>query len=96
MGRSARAVGCTYLYDRGPNPFCCFLFSSFPLPLHVILKELVRTWLRGVNANQNTFLYGRVSDRDGIWRGEYGEVIQANGVAASSFIKKLKGLREVL
>jgi hypothetical protein len=58
--------------------------------------ELVRTWLRGINANQNTFLYGRVSDRDGIWRSEDGEVIQASGVVASGFIKKLKGLREVL
>ena len=57
--------------------------------------ELVSTWLCSINANQNTFLYGRVSDRDGVWRSEFGEVIQASGVGASSFIKKLKGLREV-
>jgi hypothetical protein len=54
--------------------------------------ELVSTWLRALDANQNTRLYGRVSDIDGVWRGNDGEVIQASGVAASSFVKRLKGL----
>jgi hypothetical protein len=58
--------------------------------------ELVCSWLRGINANQNTSLYGRVSDRDGIWRSEDGEVIQASGVAASSFIKRMQGLWKVV
>jgi hypothetical protein len=58
--------------------------------------ELVGSWLRGINANQNTFLYGRVSDKDGIWRSEDGEVIQASGVGASSFIKRIRGLWKVI
>ncbi len=59
-------------------------------------SELVSSWLRGINANQNTFLYGRVSNKDGIWRSEDGEVIQASGVAASSFIKRLKGVYKLI
>jgi hypothetical protein len=58
--------------------------------------ELVSTWIRGINANQNTFLHGRVSDADGIWRSGEGEVIQASGVTASSLIKRLKGLWKVI
>jgi hypothetical protein len=57
---------------------------------------LVGAWLRGIDANQNTRLYGRVSDKDGIWRNEDGEVVQASGVAASSFFKRLKGLYSVM
>jgi hypothetical protein len=58
--------------------------------------ELVSTWSRGLDANQNTRLYGRVSDKDGVWRSEDGEVIQASGVAASSFFKRLKGLGKLM
>jgi hypothetical protein len=58
--------------------------------------ELVGSWLRGINANQNTFLYGRVSDKDGIWCSEDGEAIQASGVAASNFIKRMRGLWKVM
>lgn len=58
--------------------------------------ELVGSWLRGINGNQNTFLYGRVSEKDGIWRSEDGEVIQASGVAASGFIKRMQGLWKVM
>lgn len=58
--------------------------------------ELVGSWLRGINANQNTFLHGRVSDKDGIWRSEDGEVIQASGVAASNSIKRMRSLWKVM
>jgi len=58
--------------------------------------ELVSSWLRGINANQNTFSYGRVSDKDGILRSEDGEVIQASGVGASSLIKRMQGLWKVM
>jgi hypothetical protein len=58
--------------------------------------ELVSAWMCGIDANQNTRLYGRVSDKDGIWRGEDGEIIQASGVGASTFIKRLKGLLKVI
>lgn len=58
--------------------------------------ELVSSWLRGINANQNTFLYGRVCNKEGICRSEGGEVIQASGVGASSCIKRMQGLRKVM
>jgi hypothetical protein len=58
--------------------------------------ELVGSWLRGINANQNTFLYGRVSDKDGICRSEDGEEIQASGVRASGFTKRIQGLRKIM
>ena len=58
--------------------------------------ELVSTWLRGLDGNQNTRLYGRVGDRDGVWRSKDSEVIQASGVAASGFLKRLKGLGNVI
>jgi hypothetical protein len=58
--------------------------------------ELVGSWLRGINANQNTLLYGRVSEKDGILRSVDGEVIQASGVAASGFIKRMQGLWKVI
>jgi hypothetical protein len=38
-------------------------------------SELVGEWLRGIDVNQNTRLYGRVSNKDGIWRNGDGEVI---------------------
>jgi hypothetical protein len=59
-------------------------------------SELVGEWLRGIDANQNTRLYGRVSNKDGIWRNGDGEVIQASGVAASSLFKRLKGLYNLM
>jgi hypothetical protein len=59
-------------------------------------SEVVRAWLGGLDANQNTGLYGRVSDRDGVWRSKDGEVIQASGVAASSFMMRMKGLSSVI
>ncbi|KAH9967378.1 hypothetical protein BC827DRAFT_587889 [Russula dissimulans] len=67
-------------------------FHSQEVNIMVDSPELVRSWLRAIDANQNTRLYGRVSDRDGIWRSEDGEIVQASGVAASSFFKRLKGL----
>jgi hypothetical protein len=71
-------------------------FHSQEVNVMVDSPELVSAWLRGINANQNTRLYGRVSDKDGIWRGEDGEIVQASGVEASSFFKRLKGLCKVI
>lgn len=71
-------------------------FHSQEVNVMVDSPALVGAWLRGIDANQNTRLYGRVSDKDGIWRNEDGEVVQASGVAASSFFKRLKGLYSVM
>ena len=58
--------------------------------------ELISEWMGGINANQNTCLYGRVSDKDGIWRGEDGEIVQASGVGASTLLRRLKGVCKVI
>jgi phosphatidylserine/phosphatidylglycerophosphate/cardiolipin synthase-like enzyme len=71
-------------------------YHSQEVNVMVDSPELVGAWRRGIDANQNTRLYGRVSDRDGIWRSEDGEVVQASGVAASSLFKRLKGLYSVM
>lgn len=71
-------------------------FHSQEVNALVDSPELVRSWLHGINANQNTFLYGRVSDKDGICRSENGEVVQASGVGASNFIKRMQGLWKVI
>ena len=56
-------------------------------------RELVAEWLRGINANQNTYKYGLVSDEDGVWRDpESGEVVEASGVKSAGFFGRLKGL----
>ncbi|KAI0295123.1 hypothetical protein B0F90DRAFT_1638400 [Multifurca ochricompacta] len=71
-------------------------FHSQEVNIMVDSAELVSAWLRGIDANQNTRLYGRVSDKDGVWRSQDGEVVQASGIAASSFFKRLKGLGSVI
>ncbi len=58
--------------------------------------ELVRAWMRCIEANQNTHLYGRVDDGDGVLRGEDGEAIQASGVESSNFLRRLKGMGKVM
>lgn len=59
-------------------------------------RELVGEWMRCIEANQNTRLYGRVGDRDGILRGEDGEPIQASGVESSNFLRRFKGMGKVM
>ena len=59
-------------------------------------RGLVAEWMLGIEANQNTRLYGRVGDRDGVLRGEDGEPIQASGVEASSFLRRLKGMGNMM
>ena len=58
--------------------------------------ELVGTWIGCIEANQNTRLYGRVSNSDRILRGENGETIQASGVESSNILGRLKGLGKVM
>jgi len=71
-------------------------FHSQEVNVMVDSPELVSSWLHGINANQNTLLHGRVSDVDGIWRGEDGEIVQASGVAASGFLKRVRGLFNII
>ncbi|KAI0061253.1 hypothetical protein BV25DRAFT_770703 [Artomyces pyxidatus] len=70
-------------------------FHSQEINVMVDSPPLVGEWLRGINANQNTLRYGRVSDVDGIWREggrEDGEIVQASGVKTAGMVGRLKGL----
>ncbi|KAI0050745.1 hypothetical protein FA95DRAFT_1535710 [Auriscalpium vulgare] len=70
-------------------------FHSQEINVLVDSPALVAEWLHGINANQNTLQYGRVSDTDGVWREggrPDGEVVQASGVATAGMLGRLKGL----
>ncbi|KAI9430801.1 hypothetical protein H4582DRAFT_2013996 [Lactarius indigo] len=71
-------------------------FHSQEVNVMIDSPELVRAWMRGIEANQNTSLYGRVDDGDGVLRGEDGEAIQASGVESSNFLRRLKGMGKVM
>ena len=43
-------------------------------------NQLALEWLAGMNANQNTDMYGLVDDTDGIWRDKDGVKVQSSGV----------------
>ena len=59
-------------------------------------RELVDAWMRGIEANQNTRLYGCVCEIDGVLRSEDGEPIQASGVKSSNCIRRLKGVGKMI
>jgi hypothetical protein len=59
-------------------------------------RGLVAEWMRCIEANQNTRLYGRVGDSDGVLRGEDGEPIQATGVKSSNFLRRLNGMGKMM
>ncbi|KAI0035523.1 hypothetical protein K488DRAFT_43117 [Vararia minispora EC-137] len=70
-------------------------FHSMEINLMVDSPPLVREWLSGLDANQNTRLFGRVSDIDGIWR-DGDEVVQASGVGKATFMDWMRSIRSVL
>jgi len=53
---------------------------------------LVSEWIKGINANQNTLLYGKVDTKDGIWRDKEGNALQASGISGGGPLGRLKGL----
>lgn len=53
---------------------------------------LVAEWINGINANQNTLLYGRVDSKDGVWRDKEGNELVASGVSGGGPLGRLKGL----
>ncbi|KAH9003737.1 hypothetical protein EDB86DRAFT_2889505 [Lactarius hatsudake] len=71
-------------------------FHSQEVNVMIDSPELVREWMRGIEANQNTRLYGRVDDGDGVLRSEDGEAIQASGIESSNFLSRLKGMGRVI
>ena len=70
-------------------------FHSQEINVLVDSPQLVREWIAGIDANQNTAAYGRVSDVDGVWRQD-GTVIQASGTKSASVIGNLKGLKSAV
>lgn len=71
-------------------------FHSQEINVMIDSRELVGEWMRCLETNQNTRLYGRVSDKDGVLRGEDGEPIQASGVESNNFLRRLKGMGKVM
>jgi phosphatidylserine/phosphatidylglycerophosphate/cardiolipin synthase-like enzyme len=75
-------------------------FHSMEINVMVDSPALVQEWLSGLDANQNTRMFGRVSDVDGIWR-DGDEVVQASGIhkatmfdwmrSVSGVFKRLRG-----
>jgi hypothetical protein len=53
---------------------------------------LAAEWYRGINANQNTRIYGKVDTKDGIWRDKEGNMLQASGITGGGPLGRLKGL----
>ena len=70
--------------------------STFHALVTIAREERLRGLFKGISsplvrlAIPPQAVYWRVSDRDGVWRSEDGEV------AASSFVKRLKGVWEVM
>jgi phosphatidylserine/phosphatidylglycerophosphate/cardiolipin synthase-like enzyme len=71
-------------------------FHSQEINVMIDSQEHVAAWMRCIEANQNTRLYGQVGERDGVLRGEDGEPIQASGVESSNFLRRLKGMGKVM
>jgi len=66
-------------------------FHSMEINVMVDSPALVRDWLSGIDANQNTRLFGRVSDTDGIWR-DGDDVLQASGIKAPTLLTFLSSV----
>ncbi|KZT34488.1 hypothetical protein SISSUDRAFT_1009878, partial [Sistotremastrum suecicum HHB10207 ss-3] len=67
-------------------------FHSQEINLMIDSKDLVAEWHRGINANQNTSVYGLVDNKDGIWRDKDGTAIEASGTKNVGPLGRLKGL----
>jgi len=67
-------------------------FHSQEINVMVDSASLVSEWLKGINANQNTLLYGKVDDKDGVWRDEEGNELKASGLGGGGPLGRLKGL----
>jgi hypothetical protein len=66
-------------------------FHSQEINILVDSPQLVRDFMQGLDANQNTSKYGKVDTSDGVWRDASGEVVQATGTQKSGFLGKFKG-----
>jgi len=68
-------------------------FHSQEINLLIDSPSLVGEWLEGLDANQNTGLYGGVDPKDGVWRSpKDGHVIESSGIKKAGVLGSLKGL----
>ena len=54
---------------------------------------LVKEWIQGINANQNTLLYGKVDSKDGIWRDKDGNELPDSTGIKSGPMGLVKGIQ---
>ncbi len=57
-------------------------FHSQEANVMVDSEQIVTEWMRALRKNQSTHIYGKVDQRDGIWRGATGEEIADTGKEA--------------
>ena len=50
-----------------------------PQNIMVDSKQIVAEWMRALKKNQSTHIYGKVDQKDGIWRGQSGREIADTG-----------------
>ncbi|KDQ09583.1 hypothetical protein BOTBODRAFT_178962 [Botryobasidium botryosum FD-172 SS1] len=67
-------------------------FHSQEVNILVDSPQIVREWHRGIDANQNTGYYGRVSDKDGVWRAPDGRAVESSGTKSAGIMGVIKGL----
>ncbi|GJJ09337.1 hypothetical protein Clacol_003559 [Clathrus columnatus] len=70
-------------------------FHSQEINIMVDSAEMCAEWRAGLESNQNTRLYGRVSDKDGLWRDEEGNIMDSKGGKGGP-LAILKGLHGAL
>ncbi|KAF8573891.1 hypothetical protein K439DRAFT_1373981, partial [Ramaria rubella] len=66
-------------------------FHSQEINIMVDSREMCAEWRAGIDNNQNTALYGRVDDKDGLWRDKDGTVLEGKGGKGGP-IEVVKGL----
>jgi len=54
-------------------------FHSQEINIMVDSPEMCAEWRAGIDNNQNTAIFGRLDDKDGLWRDKEGNVIDSSG-----------------
>ncbi|TDL14990.1 hypothetical protein BD410DRAFT_733330, partial [Rickenella mellea] len=66
-------------------------FHSQEINIMIDSPDITQAMISGINANQNTSIYGAVGKEDGIWRDRDGNVVQSSGIAAPGPMGIVKG-----
>lgn len=54
--------------------------------------QVVAEWIKGINANQNTFRFGLIDSADGVYKDREGNLVQASGTKSAGMKGLLKGI----